>query len=136
MLYSAPAKGRQAGCELRALGLCCYLWHSLLKLKWDISGGPPTWRNLGNCLPCILQRMPHTMAVIKHHPCLCVGPSTGPSLWAKRPVMGSTQCNPYITPQSYALYTSSKLHCKYERPRTKVCTEPTELYRCGAEEVS
>lgn len=60
MLYSAPSE-RKADWDVSlspGLWACCYVWHSLLKPKWDISGGPPTWRNLGNCLPCILQRMP------------------------------------------------------------------------------
>lgn len=38
----------------------------------------------------------HHWRFIKHHHCLHVGPSTVPLLCAKKPVMGSTQCNPYI----------------------------------------
>lgn len=43
--------------------LCCYLWHSLLRPKHDISGDLSTWRNLCNCLPDRLQSTPHTTGV-------------------------------------------------------------------------
>lgn len=40
----------------------------------------------------------HTpLAFYKHHHCLCVGPSTLQLLCAEETMMGSTQCNLYIT---------------------------------------